>query len=186
MAACVITLLQLAHNKNFIEQTIAAMAGTTFAQAVSTHFHQAVVFIDGGTYTGSFTLALFWTCVGLLVYVVLMRARWLLGEANSLTNELTYANLNRRALLQDVVLRSMVRFLAVIVWLGFIHIVVADIVPLCTRLFRQGTIPDISLSGFGWWLVACFILFATFHINVVLCRLIALRVRLFSQVIGLE
>lgn len=176
-------LLQTGNNKSSIERSISAFSNISWVQNATQAFHTVIAYIDNAQFTGTLTLALFWSCVGLLVYALLLRAKTAVGEAHALQSELHYANQNRKAFVMSFLERLGLRLVTLIVLLGSIRYILKNVSPKVNKTFTEVVHNNLSFEAVGKWFLAILIIIAVLHVLVVLIRLLFLRVRLFSQTV---
>jgi hypothetical protein len=132
---------------------------------------------DGSSPFNVVLLFLFWACVGLSVYFLVIGIAQAAKEVRELEQEMNFVHTNRRAILRNFVGRLLVRFAGLVLMFITAAIYLKSILP-----YGLTTISAASLDAEGILtsLLAAFILLVTMHLLAVLLRAVALRPRLFT------
>lgn len=122
-------------------------------------------------------LFLFWSCIGLAVYFVIIGIVHALGEARELGEEMNYVHTNRRAILTTFLVRTLVRGVGLVLLFVSVAVLFKVAIPYVIASIMAVTLSagDILLVLLG----VC-ILLLVLHMITVVMRAIALRPRLFS------
>lgn len=123
----------------------------------------------------------FWMVVGLVVYIILYAVLRGGGAAGEELKEASYANIKREHILQDYAIKSIVRLAAVFGLIVFNILFIKVFLPYVSLATKSATNQLISLQGVAYCLVSFLVLIVSCHIEVVLFRFIALKVRLMGQ-----
>jgi hypothetical protein len=123
----------------------------------------------------------FWMFVGTLVYFMVTGVSGAVAGARSLERELGYVHVRSKELLRHVYIKSAIRFCVLGVWLGFIMLFFRLLLPYCLAAAHVGAGNVTSVTGVFYIVLAIIVLTISFHIHVVMLRLVVLRPRLFSQ-----
>lgn len=123
----------------------------------------------------------FWMFVGTLVYFMVTGVTGAIAGAQSLERELGYVHVRSKELLRHVYIKSAIRFCVFGVWLGFIVLFFRLLLPYCLAAAHVGAGNITSFMGAFYIVLAFVVLTVSFHIHIVMLRLVALRPRIFSQ-----
>ncbi|MGZ6004862.1 MAG: hypothetical protein ACXWLH_01790 [Candidatus Saccharimonadales bacterium] len=123
----------------------------------------------------------FWMVVGLIVYIILYAFLRGTGEATEEIKEAGYANIKRDKILQDFAIKFAVRIAAVLGGIVFSIIFLKTLLPFASLSTKNATEDLLSPNGVAYILAGFLVLMLSCHIELILIRFMALKVRLFSQ-----
>ncbi len=137
--------------------------------------------VFGNTILNKVLYFAFWMLIGLVVYIILYGFLRGSGAAAEDLKETSYANTRTADLLQSYAIRFSVRLAAMFGWIVFTIGFIKVILPFCALAARTAAHNFLSSNGILYALMGFAILVISFHLEVILIRLLCLRVRLFSQ-----
>jgi len=138
---------------------------------------------SGGTGNGDspfnvVLLFLFWSCVGLTVYFIVIGIMQAVREVRELEQEMDFVHTNRQAVLRNFIERLAARFAGLVLAFVTIAIYLKTILPYGLTTVSTATL---TIGGILATALAIVILLVTMHLIAVLLRVVALRPRLFTS-----
>lgn len=123
----------------------------------------------------------FWMTIGLIVYIILYAVMRGTGEAAEDLKETTYANIKRSKLMEDFARKSIVRLAAISGFIVFNIVFLKFLLPFSSLAAQNASEKPFGPGNLVYGLMGFAVLVISFHVEVVLMRLILLRVRIFNQ-----
>jgi len=132
---------------------------------------------DGGSPLNAVLLFVFWSCVGLSVYFLVIGLVQAVREVRQLEQEMTFVHTNRRIILQTFFFRLITRVAGLVLVFVTAAIYLKTILPYGLTAVAA---VELSLGGILTIVLATSISLVTIHLLAVLLRIVALRPRLFT------
>lgn len=132
------------------------------------------------TYLNNVLLFLLWGSVGLMVYSVVQGIVSELSRANSLVQELRFAQVDRRSILREALLRETVKVLAFVTWWVIFRYAIFKLTPFTIATAHTSATHLANVADWGYSLLAIVLCVLTVHVLTVLMRLSFLRARVFG------
>lgn len=132
------------------------------------------------TYLNNILLFLLWGSVGLMVYSVVQSIVSELSHANSLIQELRYAQVDRHTILREALLRETVKVLAFAAWWIVFRYAIFKLAPYTIATAHTTATHLTDATDWGHSLLAAVLCMLAVHILTVLMRLSLLRARVFG------
>jgi hypothetical protein len=151
------------------------------AGQITSSYHKVSNNLSSSSFFGNLPLLIFWSLVGLIVYLFVVNLFAAIRNTADLTSELKYVNADRRSLLWVSAEHLLVRLVVLGFWVFYIKFFFHHILPYCIAVSLVGSSQSNLLLGGGYTLLAVVVMWAALHVNVVLLRLLLLRPRIFSD-----
>jgi hypothetical protein len=132
---------------------------------------------DGGSPLNAVLLFVFWSCVGLSVYFLVIGLVQAVREVRQLEQEMTFVHTNRRIILQTFFFRLITRVAGLVLVFVTAAIYLKTILPYGLTAVAA---VELSFGGILTIVLATSISLVTIHLLAVLLRIVALRPRLFT------
>jgi hypothetical protein len=132
---------------------------------------------DGGSPLNAVLLFVFWSCVGLSVYFLVIGLVQAVREVRQLEQEMTFVHTNRRIILQTFFFRLITRIAGLVLVFVTAAIYLKTILPYGLTTVA---VVELNLGGILTSVLATSISLITIHLLAVLLRIVALRPRLLT------
>lgn len=132
---------------------------------------------DGSSPFNVVLLFLFWACVGLTVYFIVIGIAHAAAEAKELEQEMTFVHGNRKQIIKNFAERLLTRIVGLVLAFVAVALYLKNLVPYGVTTARGVTTSPWSIALV---VLAAVSLLVMMHLITVLLRLVALRPRLFS------
>lgn len=124
-------------------------------------------------------LMVFWSLIGLVVYLLATNIVGSIKQAGEMKNELDYVNIDRTQLLRTAGLHFLVRVIVMAVWLPYIFFFFHHVLPYVITAATVGAL--LTIDNILYIALAIFVMSFALHIHVILLRLLLLRPRIMSR-----
>lgn len=130
---------------------------------------------------GNVSLFVFWALVGTVSYLTVVGILKGLHDINELKNETTFVHMNKKSLVREEAEKLVIRIVGLVLLFVALHITTTSIIPWGRDLARIGANETAVIQKIKDCFVAIIVVAAALHVDVILIRLVALRVRLFGE-----
>ena len=161
-------------------------------ELLNTHVSQPTAYqsVTGNILSNNFVsnlpLLIFWTLVGLVVYLFTSNILAAVRSTAELKNELEYVHVNRHDLLVTAAEHLLVRLVVLVAWILFIIFFFNHVVPYCVAAALAGSGQQGSLLSGGYVLLSSVIMALAVHLHTIFFRLLLLRPRAFSGAVYVD
>ncbi|MDL2341692.1 MAG: hypothetical protein QFB87_01265 [Patescibacteria group bacterium] len=151
-----------------------------FQTVFSPPYHQLTDRLAQNSVISNIPLLLFWSVVGAIVYLVAVEVFSSFNKTALLEQTLFYTNVRRENLVTSLLASFAVRLAAVFAWLIYCAVFFKLLLPQAVLAGQTAGVTRLS-SHLASLFVALIVLIAAIHIQIVLTRVLLLRVRIFSD-----
>lgn len=125
-------------------------------------------------------LILFWSVVGAFIYVISFHLYGLVTNTVDLEKSLFYVNIDRKSVLETLLIRLALRSIGFFTWLMYCSIYLKVLIPYAQYTVQEQVYTPLTSQILP--ILQIFILFClTLHIHAILIRIIALKLRIFDH-----
>jgi len=142
--------------------------------------------LAANSFISNLPLLLFWTLVGLVVYLFVANIFASIRNTAELHSELGYVNANRHGLLMGAAKHLLLRLTVLMIWIAYIIFFMNHILPYCVASALAGTNDIGNLHGGLYILLSIAIMTLAIHLNIIFLRLLLLRPRVFSSALYVD
>ncbi len=142
--------------------------------------------ILSNNFISNLPLLLFWTLVGLVVYLFTSNILAAIRSTAELKSELEYVHVNRHSLLVTAAEHLLVRLVVLVIWVFFIVFFFNHVLPYCVAAALAGSGSQGSLLNVSYVLLSIVIMTAAVHLHTIFFRLLLLRPRIFSSAVYID
>ena len=142
--------------------------------------------LEANSFISNLPLLLFWTLVGLVVYLFVANIFAGIRNTAELHSELGYVNANRHELLMGAAKHLLFRLAVLMVWIAYFIFFMNHILPYCVASALAGTNDIGSLHGDLYVLLAIATITIAIHLHIIFLRLLLLRPRVFSSALYVD
>lgn len=164
------------YSGSLVQQALFAVHGTlapVYRQLADTLAHNQFV--------NNIPLWLFWAVVGMIVYYLATGIYEAFQYVAELEDEIGYVHARRNELIKMAVLRTLLRFIFLGLWVGYVQLFLHIGLPYSLAAAYIAGMNMLSLNGLEYALLALVVATVSVHFHVVFLRLTLLRVRVFSS-----
>ena len=151
-----------------------------------TRYQTLTSHILSNSFISNLPLLLFWTLVGLIVYLFVANIFAGIRNTADLKDELNYVNADRHELIMNALKHLLIRLLVLVVWIIYIFIFFNHIVPYCVAAALAGSGQLGGLQDGLYILISIVLMALAVHVHVILLRLLLLRPRVFSSAVYVD
>jgi hypothetical protein len=148
--------------------------------SASTSIQRVTDNLAQNTFVSNLPLIFFWGAVGFVVYSSAIHISSIFSEAEELREEMGFVHSSRQALVNDAIVRLIVRTVAVIAWAFYIKLFIDVIIPYSLAAFQVSFNSVMWSDKILYSLLAAAVMIFGLHIHVMLLRIITLRSKLLS------
>ncbi|MDB5175623.1 MAG: hypothetical protein JWM81_481 [Candidatus Saccharibacteria bacterium] len=132
------------------------------------------------TLISNLPLLFFWASVGFVVYSSAIHVSAIFSNAEDLREQMGYVHSSRQALVNDAIMRLVIRTVAVVAWAFYIKLFIVIIIPYTLAAFQVSFNAILLSDKILYSLLAAAVMIFGLHIHVMLLRIITLRSKLLS------
>ncbi len=144
-------------------------------------YHKVNNSLSANSIIGNLPLLLFWSLIGLIVYIFVSNLFTAIYHTAELKDELEYVHVDRRKLLISAVSRLLIRVGVIIIWILYFIFFIHYVFPYSIAS-ALASISEHGLQGISYGFLSIFVMFVSLHLFTVFFRLVLLRPRVFSNV----
>lgn len=144
-------------------------------------YHRVNNSLSTNSIIGNLPLLLFWSLIGLVVYIFVANLFTAIYHTAELKDELEYVHVDRKNLIKAAVTHLLIRVGVLIVWIFYFLFFIHYLFPYSIASALAST-AERGLQGIEYGFLSIIVMLLSLHLFTVLLRLVLLRPRIFSSV----
>jgi hypothetical protein len=156
------------------------------ADKISSTYQRINTNLSANSFISNLPLLLFWSFVGLVVYIFVTNIFSVIHATAELNTELHYVHVNQKTMLRTATMHLLIRFAVLAVWVLYILFFIHHILPYCIAASLIGISHESLILCIGYVLLGVSVLAVALHLHTILLRLLLLRPRVFSSVLYVD
>ncbi len=137
---------------------------------------------DKPTIQGSWPLLIFWSALGLVVYVIAMFITKSIKDAEAFRESLDYVHADKHVMLQGAAIHIALRLAIIGLWILFTVMFIKLIIPYCITTAHASAGDIISPHGIAYALASFLVIVLSVHLHAVFMRLTFGKARVLSNI----
>lgn len=137
---------------------------------------------DKPTLQGSWPLLIFWSILGLVVYVIAMFVTKSIRDAGAFRESLGYVHADKRRMLLGAAVHIVLRLAIIGLWALFTVMFFKLVIPYAITAAHASAADVISPHGIAYALVSFLVIALSIHLHAVFMRLTFGKARIFSNI----
>lgn len=142
--------------------------------------------LSANAFIGNLPLLIFWSLVGLVVYLFVSNIFAAINNTAELKDELDYVHVDRKELIWTAVMHLGLRIAILGVWIVYILFFIHHLLPYCIAASLAASSHFSSLQNAVYITLAVVVMTIGLHINTVLLRLLLFRPRVFTDALYVD
>jgi len=131
-------------------------------------------------FVSNIPLLLFWSAVGLIIYLCAANIVAAFGSGVKLEEQLNYVNSSRSKLIRFEIIVVFIRAAVLAGWLLYVQLFIRLLLPYALAAAHAARLSGV-LNGIGQIGMAALVLFVSLHLHLVFLRLLLLKTRVFAD-----
>jgi hypothetical protein len=142
--------------------------------------------LSENNFISNLPLLIFWSLVGLIVYLFAANIFTAIHNTAELRTELQFVHTDRKKILWTALVHLLIRVCVLIIWVIYILFFIHHIFPYCVASAIAASGHDGFLMNAEYALVGTIVMVAALHLHAILMRLLLLKPRSFSSILYVD